>query len=176
VQSAPLSNQPAPDPYPLGTAAYYRTTERTASADLETRFERIFDVIEEAGFDSIDSMAACYYTTTFSPNSPCASAQSLSRRRHLRKFLEDIRESARGWDAGESRGYQEGIIKCTTSVYTDELGCIKNDLGRAGAVARVDSMKRIRDAVLDEETVRLLKDEKRLLREKVRFHLLLSMA
>lgn len=114
MQSAFSSNQPVPNPYLHYTTAHSSTTPRIASPDLETRFKRIFDAIEEPGFDSIDSMAACYYTTTFPSNSLCASAQSLSRRRDLRKFLEDIRESARGWDAGESQGYQEGIIMSAT--------------------------------------------------------------
>lgn len=173
AQSALPSNQPVPNPYLHDTTAQSSATRRTASTDLETRFELIFDAIEEAGFDSIDSMAGCYYTTTFPPNSLCASAQSLSRRRHLRKFLEDIRESARGWDAGESQGYQDGIIMSATCVYVDELGWLKDrgcsGTAGAGVVASVDSMKRIRDAALDDEMVRVLKDEKRLLRERVSF-------
>jgi hypothetical protein len=151
------------------------------SADLETRFERIFDAIEEAGFDSIDSMAASYYTARFPAGSLCAAAQSLSRRRHLRSFLEDVRDAARRWDAGESQGYQEATIKSATGVYVEELaglrdraaaaGCVGtgiSGMGGTGGATRTDSVKRIRDAVLDEEMVKLLKDEKRLLRERVR--------
>jgi hypothetical protein len=56
------------------------------------------------------------------------------------------------------------------SIYVDELGSL-DDRGtaRTAGVVRMGSTKRIRDAVLDDEMVRLLKDGKRLLKEKVSF-------
>jgi hypothetical protein len=110
-------------------------------------------------------MAACYYTMTFSPNSLCASAQALSRRRYLRKFLEDVRQGARGWNVGEAQGYQEGIVGSAVSVCVEELGRLRE--GMSGEGGSVESVRRIREAVLDREMIGGLREEKRLLKERV---------
>ena len=168
VPSALPNSQPAPNHNPAPNS-HPPTTQSNPNPELEARFERILDTVEEAGFDSIDSMGSCYYTTTFSPNSICASTQSMSRRRHLRKFLEDISESARGWNAQEAQGYHEGITRSAVNVYVEELGWLKDAGwgGGDGPAKRDEGVRKIRDAVLNEDMMGLLRDEKRFLRDRV---------
>jgi hypothetical protein len=148
-------------PYPTITPTHPPISDCDAP---ETRFDRILEVIEEAGFDSIDNMASCYYTTKFSPSSLCASAQSLSRRRHLRRFLEDVREDARTWEQGEAQGYQEGILGSAVSVCIDELRRFKENRESEGG----KGLKKVLETVFDREKLGDLKEEKRIMREKVR--------
>ena len=53
-----------------GSLTAFDEPQKSAMAiDLGSEFEHILDIVEEAGFESIDMMAAQYYTANFAPNS-----------------------------------------------------------------------------------------------------------
>jgi len=156
IAKSPLSNGPS-----ISASVSKSTT------NLEKNFERIIDIVEEAGFDSIDSMVSCYYTTKFSPNSLCASAQTLSRRRYLRKFLEDLRHHAKGWDVGEAHGYQEGIMTSAGSVCSEELEKLR--IGMREVAEDFERLQNILERFPGADVCGSLKEEKRYLKERVSF-------
>ncbi|KAI1384934.1 uncharacterized protein F4822DRAFT_433470 [Hypoxylon trugodes] len=89
--------------------------------DEALRLEKVLDAIDEAGFDSVDSMATAYYTSVFPPESPLHSAQALSKRRHLRKLLVALHESSKRWDAQESHNFHEGVMRSAEDILIDEM-------------------------------------------------------
>lgn len=93
----------------------------TTSLSLETRFERILELVEEAGFDTLDGMAAAYYTAKFRADSRAHYAQSQSRTRYLRPFLQALNVNSTDWPLREVAGYQEGIARSAVGVYVGEL-------------------------------------------------------
>ncbi|KAH0541629.1 hypothetical protein FGG08_003919 [Glutinoglossum americanum] len=93
----------------------------TLQPTLEDRFERILDVVEKAGFSSIDSMVAEYYTAKFREDTAPHSSQSLSRSRHLRRLLASLHDSIKSWSSREARGYREEIVRSAESIYVEEL-------------------------------------------------------
>lgn len=141
------------------------TSNPKSTAYLEKRFEHIMDIVEEAGFDSIDSMVSCYYTTKFPVNSICASAQALSRRRYLRKFLEDLRNDATTWDVTEAHGYVEGIMGSALSVCSEELARFRSYMSEDGE--NFEGLQKVREAFLGADISGSLKGEKRFLKERV---------
>lgn len=88
---------------------------------LETRFERILKLVEEAGFDTLDGMAAAYYTAKFQPDSRAHYAQFQSRTRYLRPFLQAINVNSTDWPRREAAGYKDGIARSAVGVYVEEL-------------------------------------------------------
>lgn len=92
---------------------------------LETRFERILELVEESGFDSLDRMAAAYYTAKFQPDSRARYAQSQSRTRYLRPLLQTLSTNNTGWPRRESAGYKDGIARSAEAVYVEELAAFR---------------------------------------------------
>lgn len=93
----------------------------TCPLSLENRFERILELVEEAGFDTLDGMAAAYYTTKFQPDSHARYAQSQSRTRYLRPLLQALNVSSTDWPRREVAGYKDGIARSAEGVYVEEL-------------------------------------------------------
>lgn len=93
----------------------------TSNLSLENRFERILELVEEAGFDTLDGMAAAYYTTRFQPDSRARYAQSQSRTRYLRPLLQALNVSSTDWPGREAAGYKNGIARSAEGVYVEEL-------------------------------------------------------
>jgi len=108
-------------PLRLSTAA---TPPPTPHETLESRFERILEIVEEAGFDSIDSMVATYYTAVFPECSAVNRMQSTSRTRGLRSLLSTLSQSYRGWAEREKTAYREEISRGAGEVYSDELAAL----------------------------------------------------
>lgn len=73
--------------------------------------DRVLEVIDDAGYDSVDSMVTTNHTSQFPPEFALHSAQPASRNRHLRRFLNALYESAKTWDALEAQKFREGILK-----------------------------------------------------------------
>lgn len=96
-------------------------SQKSAPIDVADAFERILDVVEEAGFDSIDMMAAHYYSAEFKPNSACRLAQANSRSRDLRRLLQTLQKRAKEWSKQETQAYQEEIVRSANSICLDEL-------------------------------------------------------
>lgn len=92
-----------------------------SSLSLETRFERILKLVEEAGFDTLDGMAAAYYTAKFQPDSHAHYAQSQSRTRYLRPFLQALNVNSTDWPRREVAGYKDGIARSAVGFYVEEL-------------------------------------------------------
>lgn len=111
--------------------------------NLEDRFEMILDTCKAAGYHSIDSMAAGYYTASFSPNSYLAAAQSRSRSRDLPELLDNLYAASPGWDQetrnphsfNESEKFREKILRLATSILIDEVGQIERAQDQAAGVA-----------------------------------------
>lgn len=102
-------------------ASYEPEDSPSPSLSLETRFERILKLVEESGFDTLDRMAAAYYTTKFQPDSRAHYAQSQSRTRYLRPLLQTLSASNTDWPRREVAGYKDGIARSAAVVYTEEL-------------------------------------------------------
>lgn len=131
---------------------------QSTRTDLEDRFGRILDIVEEAGFDSFDSMAAQYYTAKFRENTTPHCAQSLSRSRHLRRLLASLHDSTKDWSSRETQGYREEIIRSAESIYVEELRRFKQSnvreksLSTQGAVGGSENNQ---PAAIAEKTVEL---------------------
>lgn len=95
------------------------------SLSLETRFERILELVEEAGFDTLDGMAAAYYTAKFQPDSRAHYAQFQSRTRYLRPFLQALNINSTDWPRREAAGYKDGIARSAVGVYVEELAGLR---------------------------------------------------
>lgn len=96
-------------------------SQKTASTDPGSAFEQILDVIEEAGFDNIDTMAAQYYSANFEPNSTSQLAQATSRSRDLRRLLQSLQKAAKEWTKQETQAYEEEIVRSAKNICQEEL-------------------------------------------------------
>ena len=96
--------------------------QKSATAtDQGSEFEKILDVVEEAGFESIDMMAAQYYTANFAPNSTSQLAQANSRSRGLRRLLQTLQNASRIWSKQQRQVYKEEIVRSAKSICLGEL-------------------------------------------------------
>lgn len=154
----------------------------SASMDLESRFERILDSIEEAGFDSIESMAAEYYAATFKGDTTPHWAQSLSKTRNLQRFLAALHTSTKDWTSEEARGYREQIFRSAESTYVEELQRLKHSIMRdrinrmqpasSEGIWRARIGEQFKQLFQDAEFSRSFKQDKKLLQQQVSLHLL----
>jgi hypothetical protein len=88
---------------------------------MEDRFETIIASVEDAGFDSIDSMSSAYYTTSFGEHTAIHALQSQSRSRRLRTLLASLRQKSAEWIDREAQGYREEIMRGAEDIFTREL-------------------------------------------------------
>ncbi|KAH9985519.1 hypothetical protein F4779DRAFT_318009 [Xylariaceae sp. FL0662B] len=88
---------------------------------LESQFERVLSVVEEAGFDSIDSMTTAYYTAKFSELSVIRPMQLASRNRRLRTLLSTLQQAHKSWSVRERSAYREEITRGAEDIYSAEL-------------------------------------------------------
>ncbi|KAI0123395.1 hypothetical protein BJ170DRAFT_687402 [Xylariales sp. AK1849] len=88
---------------------------------LEARLERVLNVVEDTGFDSIDSMALTYYTSEFSEDSTIHPMQSVSRTRRLRVLLSALQNSYKSWSGRGRSAYTEEMIRAAEAICSDEL-------------------------------------------------------
>ena len=155
------------------------TDSSSSSSDLESRFERILDIVEEAGFDSIDSMAAEYYAATFKEDTMAHWAQSSSKSRYLQRLLSALHSATKNWSTEEARGYHEQIVRSAEGIYVEEIrGLKQNNMTNSHVPvpsARSDKTDRVRigeqlaQLFQDAESSRLLKQDKKLLQQRVRY-------
>ena len=160
-------------------------SDTSAPTSEGEKFERILDAVEEAGFDSIDTMAAQYYSAEFPLNSSSQLAQAISRSRDLRRLLQTLQKTAKTWSPQETQAYQEEIVRSAGSICLDELRVFRErqadrlqgtnapDRGRiprssssssiAGSGA--GTMDQLRQLLLNEESKQPTQQEKRLLRQ-----------
>lgn len=112
------------EPIPI-IASHEPEDPPSTSLSLEARFERILELVEEAGFDTLDGMAAAYYTAKFQPDSRAHYAQFQSRTRYLRPFLQALNINSTDWPRREAAGYKDGITRSAVGVYVDELAGLR---------------------------------------------------
>ncbi|MCJ1379347.1 hypothetical protein MMC17_002448 [Xylographa soralifera] len=152
-------------------------TSPLSSMNLESRFERILDIVEEVGFDSIDSMAAEYYSATFKGESTPHWAQSLSRTRRLQKFLATLHTSTKNWSTEETRGYYEQIVRSAESIYVLEFQRLMHTntrdtkeqvpQGSAESILRTRIEEQFERLIQNTEYSQLFKQDKKLLQQRV---------
>lgn len=159
--------------------------ELTFRSELhEARFERILEVVEEAGFDSMDAMMAAYYNTNFSEYSPTRPLQSVGRTRRLRSFLASLHSSHVEWGERERSAYREEVARAAEGIYAQELRELMNVADSASAeerppfndseMASVEAkrayiVEQIRDIVSNQGIVAFLKKDKEILQDSVSF-------
>ncbi|KAJ8130249.1 hypothetical protein O1611_g3380 [Lasiodiplodia mahajangana] len=128
--------------------------------------ERVLEVIEEAGFDGVDSMTTAYYTTRFPPGSSLHSAQATSRRRHLKRLLNALHESAKSWDPQEAQSFREGIMRNAEDIVIKEMHSL--DLNHITSIRSDGVFGLIDSALASEDSHCALKENKRVFKEQER--------
>lgn len=98
--------------------------------DVGSKFERILQLIEDAGLQGFDSLVEQYYTGSFKEDTVIYYAQSKSRSRSLGHLLGCLHESTKNWGGREARGYQQHIIKVAEEFFVDEVVHARKDLGQ----------------------------------------------
>lgn len=78
-------------------------------------------MIEEAGFDSIDSMVTTYYTAQFSDQSIMHPMQASSRTRRLRTLLTALQADQLSWTDREKYAYSEEVTRAAEQIYSAEI-------------------------------------------------------
>ncbi|KAI1415825.1 hypothetical protein F5Y13DRAFT_186681 [Hypoxylon sp. FL1857] len=140
------------------------TSQHYCNEDEAARFERVLEAIDEAGFDSVDSMMAAYYTSVFPYGSPAHSAQSLSKKRHLRRLLAALHESAKGWDAQELQNFREGIMRSAEDILIDEIQSL--DLNGVKGAGSDKFSSKIESVFLSKEGHEATKENKRVFAQR----------
>ncbi|MCJ1252139.1 hypothetical protein MMC30_009377, partial [Trapelia coarctata] len=141
------------------------TTTWPSTQSLESRFEGILDAVEEAGFDSIESMAVEYYSANFKPDAMPHWAQSHSRSRSLRRLLAALYDSARDWSREDARGYREEILRSAEGIYCEEVLRLSRD--KAAAAPFGQKMAKLKTLLEDQELAQEIQQDRKFLRQQV---------
>lgn len=183
----PASEMTRQDSGGSSTACSHRLHK--SQRDTGKNFERILDIVEEAGFDSIDSMAGHYYSAKFEANSITHMAQANSRSRNLRRLLQTQQKTSTEWTKQETQAYEEEIVRSATSICHNELRVFRarrTDSQRRPSVSRTETtpsnsssssisqsrssmgtVDQLRQLLHKEESSQPTQQEKRLLRQCV---------
>lgn len=108
------------------TSSYIRETEalkpslRGHRESMDKRLESLLEYVEDAGFETFDSLVTAYYSLTFSESSPLYIEQSLSRERRLSRVIWEVFRSSGQWAAREREGFNEEITKISESILLTE--------------------------------------------------------
>ena len=97
---------------------------------------------QEAGFESIDIMAAQYYTANFAPNSTSQLVQANSRSRDLRRLLQTLLSATQDWSKQQRQVYEEDIVRSAKCICLDELRIFRErqaDCSRRSTTYRTES-------------------------------------
>lgn len=139
--------------------------DQPPKADEVSCFEKVLEAIDEAGFDSIDSMIAAYYTSVFPLGSPLHSVQALSRKRHLKKLFAVLHESAKGWDAQELQNHRDGVMSCAEDILIDEMLALDLDshkrAGKDTMIAKLESI------IASKESNEVIKSNRKVFQQEV---------
>ncbi|OTA93883.1 hypothetical protein M434DRAFT_395258 [Hypoxylon sp. CO27-5] len=139
-------------------------SQHSCSEDEVSRFERVLEAIDEAGFDSVDSMTAAYYSSIFPYGSPVHSAQTLSKKRHLKRLLAALHESAKNWDAQELQNFREGIMRSAEDILIDEIQSL--DLNSVKGAGSDKFLSKIESVFLSKEGHEATKENKRVFTQR----------
>ncbi|EME40077.1 hypothetical protein DOTSEDRAFT_74812 [Dothistroma septosporum NZE10] len=112
---------------PSTTASVDRDSQKanssiSPSASVGTRLESAVQAIRPLGFDSIDELAAQYYTADLQHRPVLSHIRQLSRRRGLTELLRAIREDARdNWTEWEVQRYRDEVLRAAEEILDDEF-------------------------------------------------------
>ncbi|KAL9624638.1 MAG: hypothetical protein Q9160_001303 [Pyrenula sp. 1 TL-2023] len=90
------------------------------NATLNERLEYVLDSVQKAGFEHLDVVVSKYYTAELTDSTAMASAQRLSRNRHLPRILAALREHSNTWTDWEAQGYRDEILRSAESILLKE--------------------------------------------------------
>ncbi|KAI0016891.1 hypothetical protein F4780DRAFT_635266 [Xylariomycetidae sp. FL0641] len=188
-QSSYTDGSASPEPGGDRDANDHNTSALSQSAEdesLESRLQRVLSIVEDTGFESIDSMTSAYYTAQFSEGSTMGPIQSASRTRRLRPLLTALQNSTKSWSARERNGYNEGIVQAAELICSDELQGLyelqahgrrssssgyrdwDNKNARSPHSVRKQTANHIRQIVSDHGTAEFLQKDKAMLQDLVR--------
>ena len=109
------------------SSTVFNESQKSAKVtDLGREFERILDIVEDAGFDSIEMMVAQYYTANLRPNSTSWLAQANGRSRGLRRLLQTLQKAAQDWSKQEKQAYEEEIVRSAKCICLHELSVFRD--------------------------------------------------
>jgi len=134
--------------------------------NVASRLKIVLDAIDNAGFDSMESMAVAYYSSNFPAGSPVKSAQSISKKRHIRKLLTALHQSSKTWDVQEVQGYREGIMRSAEDIIIEDMQSLKLDatkIDRNGSLI----LERLESILVGHEAHEMIKENKRNFKEYV---------
>jgi hypothetical protein len=141
-------------------------TSEKSDDDPTSRLEKVLDAIDDAGFDSVESMIALYYASAFPAGSSLSAAQSLSKKRRLQRLLSTLHEVSKGWDQHEVQGYREGIMKSAEDIILGEMRFLTvKDLEGGNKDCVIQQLESILSVTGSRQA---LKENKRVFREQVR--------
>lgn len=149
-------------PRPSSPPAEY--SRRGPKEDETSRLEKVLEAIDEAGFDSLDSMVAVYYTSEFPCGSPIHSAQALSKKRHLRRLLATLHESAKNWDAQELQNFREGIMRNAEDILVDEMQSL--DMDSLNGPGNDKTLGKLESAFVGREGYEATKENKKVFKQR----------
>lgn len=101
------------------------SANRDLQEDEISRLERVLEVIDEAGFDNVESMVAAYYASNPPTGTTMHSAQSLSKKRHSRKLLHTLEQSIKTWGTQDALNFREGIMRSAEGILVEEMKLLK---------------------------------------------------
>ncbi|OAX82931.1 hypothetical protein ACJ72_02719 [Emergomyces africanus] len=106
-----------------------KSKRRAAYGAGEDRLENILSAIEEEGYESLDAVAAEYYTGQFPKDSLLASEQFHSRTRRLGRLLHQVHQSCKTWSRKETAGYRDMVIRAAEELFQEEVRSRRRELG-----------------------------------------------
>lgn len=101
-----------------------------ATAPLEDRFDFLFNLMQHAGFGSVDNLLETWYTGDFDDASPLRQEQRLSRHRGLTALLARLRDATDGWSKWERWGYREETLLGAESILQAEFAKLTQGQGQ----------------------------------------------
>lgn len=138
---------------------------RNSQDDQIYRLERVLNAIDDVGFDSVDSMIAAYYTSVFPAGSPMRATQSLSKRRHLKRLLMTLHQSAKGWDEQDAQNLYECTMRNAESILIDEMRSLS--LGMIKVEGKDEIFQRLESVFAGIQGIEVLRESKRLFKGRV---------
>lgn len=155
-------------PLPLTMPPSKTPNKQLLKEDQVSRLEKVLEAVDEAGFESIDSMIAAYYTSVVPLESPVHSAQVLSRKRHLKRCLATLHDSSKEWDAQELQSFRDGIMSCAEDILIDEMlsldlnSHVRDRTGKDTTIATLESI------FASKESQALIKGNRKVFQQEVR--------
>ncbi|EFQ35641.1 hypothetical protein CGRA01v4_09825 [Colletotrichum graminicola] len=148
-----------------GSTAQYEDTDEDC---LEARLERILKIVEDNGFDSIDSMTSTYYRSELSEDSFLRPMQATSRTRRLRSLLSDLHASHKSWTGREKSAYAEEIVRSAESICSDELETLYGSRAPHTSPVRRRASSTLREPSLQDQQSASLQSRRREIARRIR--------